>query len=145
MRVSKYLSEIKAPEYLPGPFGVRLKYELKQEFLDRKRNFWVPVLSSSLAFGFAFMSFLIVKPETAIKLHQMAFNDNRQMDYLLMHNQNENLEDYNSKLKPVSTESPFSMMEDDKSYIIHKIKDNDNRTIIYVSEVKKSVQPKVLY
>jgi len=110
----------------------------------------MPVISLSLVSVLTLMvGMLIIKPQTALKLNQLAFNHKDNMDYLLF-NSDENVDFSNiaDHIKPVSSDlqnSPLSMIEEDKSYILHKMKDDSNRTIFYISEVKKKVQPRILY
>ncbi len=148
IRINRLLYNMKAPNYDPGPFKTRLKYELMNQLYHQRKNWFLPIFATSMLTVFAIMTtIMIIKPETAFKAHQFAFNNDKKLDYLLMNNQNTNMDDYQSQLRPVvnNNNSAFSMMEDDKSYIIHKLKDDSDRTIILISEVKKKVQPKILY
>ncbi len=149
-RLSKYLCSVNKPDFQTGPFSVRLKYELRNKFFEQKQSRLMPVISLSLVSVLTLMvGMLIIKPQTALKLNQLAFNHKDNMDYLLF-NSDENVDFSNiaDHIKPVSSDlqnSPLSMIEEDKSYILHKMKDDSNRTIFYISEVKKKVQPRILY
>lgn len=148
MRLNRILYNVKLKQVDPGPFKNQLKYELMNELYRHRSHSWVPVFTTSMLTLFAVLAtVMIIKPETAFKAHQMAFKSDKQLDYLLMNNEKTNNDNYQSQLQPVVSNgsSAFSMMEDDKSYIIHKIKDDSDRTIILISEVKKKVQPKILY
>jgi len=146
-KLEKYLWNIKCPEFDPGPFEGQLKAELKQHFLRQRKPRLLPILNYTFM-GLLLLtcSLLIVKPQAALKLNEMAFNKQDNLDYLLLNPEQNNSVDYEDQLQTVSSnESPLDMIEQDKSYIVHKLKDESNRTVIYISEVKKKVEPKVLY
>lgn len=147
-RLNKYLCSIDKPDFQPGPFSVRLKYELKNQFFNQKKSYLFPVLNYSfMSLLLLIIGLLVVRPQTALKINQLAFNKQDNLDFLLLNPDAESLNNnYNDNLQTVSaTNSPFSMIEEDKSYIVHKLKDETNRTVIYISEVKKKVEPRVLY
>ncbi|HOQ80448.1 MAG TPA: hypothetical protein PL063_01770 [Candidatus Cloacimonadota bacterium] len=149
-RLSKYLCSVNKPEFQPGPFSVRLKYELKNKFLEQKQSRLLPTISVSLVSVLTVMlSLLIIKPQTAYRLNRLVFDNNKDIDYLLFNSQEEtDYSNLSSQIRPVATNmqnSPLSMIEEDKSYILHKLRDSSNRTIFYISEVKQKVQPKILY
>ncbi len=149
-RLSKYLCSVNKPDFQTGPFSVRLKYDLRNKFFEQKERKLMPIISFSLAGIMTLMlGMLIIKPQTAYRLNQLAFNHKSNMDYLLFNSdENTDFSNISDHIKPVSgnlNDSPLSMIEEDKSYILHKLKDDANRTIFYISEVKKKVQPRILY
>lgn len=149
-RLNKFLCRINKPDFQTGPFSVRLKYELKNQFFDQKHSQLFPIISVSVMTLMTVMiGMLIFKPQTAYRLNQLAFNHKDNIDYLLFNSDDNNdFSNLSDQIKPVSSnfqDSPLSMIEEDKSYILHKLTDDTNRTIIYISEVKKKVQPRILY
>lgn len=149
--LNKYLCRINKPDFQTGPFSVRLKYELKNKFFDQKKSHLFPIISVSVMSVMTLMlGMLIIKPQTAYRINQLAFNHKDNIDFLLFNpDDNNDFSNISENIKPVSSnnlqDSPLSMIEEDKSYILHKLKDDADRTIIYISEVKKKVQPKILY
>ncbi|MCB5250949.1 MAG: hypothetical protein RBS16_03310 [Candidatus Cloacimonadales bacterium] len=149
-RLSKYLCSINKPEFQPGPFSVRLKYEMRNKLFENKQSKLMPVISISLVSVLTIMlTMLILKPNTAYKINSFVFDNKKDIDYLLFNSQDGgDFSGISDHIKPVSANiqgSPLSMIEEDKSYILHKLRDSSNRTIFYISEVKQKVQPRILY
>ncbi|MDD4155924.1 MAG: hypothetical protein PHY08_05060 [Candidatus Cloacimonetes bacterium] len=150
MHIDKYLCNVEKPEFLPGPFSVRLKYELKQKYFDKKNGLSLHyIYGTTLASLLVICAFLVAKPHTAQSINNFVFGDTKEetLDMLLLSEHDIDLSNYPNSIRTVSSEnnSTLPFIEEDKSYLIHKFKDQNNKTLIYISEVKKSLQPKTLY
>jgi hypothetical protein len=75
MSIKKYLARIEVPDPQPGPFAVRLKYELRRELFEHKKSWgWYPAFSTSLAGGLlAILSILVIEPHWATMVHASLF------------------------------------------------------------------------
>ncbi len=150
MHIDKYLCNIEKPDFLPGPFSVRLKYELKQQYFDRKNGFSLHyIYCTSVMSLLIICSLLVIKPHTAKNLNRLVFGNSHDetLDMLLLSDRDIDLSNYPNSIRTVATDnnSTLPFIEEDKSYLIHKFKDHNNKTLIYISEVKKNLKPKTLY
>ena len=149
MHIDKYLCDVEQPDFLPGPFSVRLKYEIKQKFFDKRNVNYFHLAYSGTIFGLLLIcSFLVLKPDTASTINKIVFgNQTETLDMLLLSDKDIDLSNYSSNIRTVSSDinSTLPFIEEDKSYLIHKFRDHQNKTLIYISEVKKNHQPKTLY
>ncbi len=150
MSIEKYLENIKISDTNPGPYAIRLKYELKKKIFEKNSSSFFLVLSN----GFALIMLVliisfIVKPDLADKIHY-AFNSNStaELDDILAQNQGQWLGERSSISKNNSAFFPvndLSTLDAKKSYIIKRVQDSKNRSIFYVSEVKDRKVPKRIY
>ncbi len=146
MSIKKYLENINTPEVHPGPFSVRLKYELEKEYFHRKRSFgWYPAFATAalVVMVFAFAVF-IFKPDLADKAHYAFWRAEGKQYQLFAENSGIAQSAPNSivdqsNFVPVNN---LSNLDESKSYVIKKVRDRNNRSIFYVSEYKGQ-QPKV--
>ncbi|PID29003.1 MAG: hypothetical protein CSB55_02745 [Candidatus Cloacimonadota bacterium] len=156
MSIDKYLNRIKIPEYESQPFQTRLKYQLKDRFFAKRRYWtWYPALATALTVMMIFLTAaMVVKPQVAQKIHY-AFSQDRyrpdQLD-LLLNNTVASENRSNLQIRPVSSSRNYyqqvndlSHLDESKSYIVKRIRDNKNRNVYYISEVKKKKTPKILY
>jgi hypothetical protein len=70
------------------------------------------------------------------------------LDMLLLAEKDIDITNVPSYIRTVSASSPQSSLpfiEEDKSYLLHKFRNQSNQMMIYISEVKQTQQPKVLY
>ncbi|MCL2062829.1 MAG: hypothetical protein FWG98_00455 [Candidatus Cloacimonetes bacterium] len=150
MPIDKYLCNVNLPDFQPGPFTVRLKYELKQLYFDKKlSNFYHYVYSSAILGLFVICLLLVFKPQTAHNINSFVFRTDHEnaLDMLLLAEKDIDISNLPSNIRTVSTEMPnsLSFLEDDKSYLIHKFRNHENKTMIYISEVKNQQQQRILY
>ena len=149
MPIDKYLYNVNAPDFPPGPFAVRLKFELKQLFFDKKIGSFFHYAYSTAILGLvAICLLLIMKPHAANNINHFVFRGkDSTLDKLLVAERDIDMSSFTSSIRNVSAEMNQSLqfLEDDKSYLIHKFKDHENKTLIYVSEVKQSQQQRILY
>jgi hypothetical protein len=75
MSIKKYLARIDLPDPQPGPFAVRLKYELRKELFERRPTWgWYPAFSTGLAGSLMILlSLFVVRPHWASALHASLF------------------------------------------------------------------------
>ena len=149
MPIDKFLYNVDLPNFHPGPFNVRLKYELKQIFFDRKLGKYFHLVYSSAIFSLLIVCLiLVVKPHTASNINNFVFGGkDSTLDKLLLAERDIDFATLSSTLRNVSAEvnSALPFLEDDKSYLLHKIRDHENKTVIYVSELKSLHRQKILY
>lgn len=150
MHIDKYLCNIEKPDFLPGPFSVRLKYELKQEFFDKKSKLSMHFMyCTGLISLFVICTLFVLRPNTAENLHKIVFGDRNSetLDMLLLSDNDIDLSNFPNNIRTVSSDhnSSLPFIEEDKSYLVHKFRDHNNKTLIYISEVKKNIPPKTLY
>lgn len=151
MSLSKFLSEIKKPDTLPGPFAIRLRYELRNEFMTIKKTSVSTIVSTSFLFVcVAVIGLFILKPQVAQSAHNFISGQEKKNDFMVLSNEGTYLGESPSSMKAVSQNQTvdttgISLLEEDKTYVIRKIKDNNNRSIYYISEIKQSVAPHIIY
>jgi hypothetical protein len=146
MHIDKYLCDVKKPTFLPGPFSVRLKYELKQAIFDKKpvSSFHL-VYSSAIICLFILCTVFVLNPTTAQRLHTLVFPENQTdtLDLLLMAERDIDLSNYPTTFRTVASEleNTLPFLENNKSYLIHKFRNTEDKAFIYISEVKNSQKP----
>ena len=149
MPIDKFLYSLKTPDFPPGPFSVRLKYELKQLYFDRKIGKILHLTYSAAILCLVVLCItLVTNPHIASNINNFVFNGNNStLDKLLLAERDIDISNFSASVRNVSHEinSSLTFLEDDKSYLIHKFKDNDNNTLIYISEVKSSAYNKTFY
>lgn len=154
MSIEKYLDNIKFQDIHPGPFAVRLKHEMKSHFFyNRNRSLFFPALSAS--FGllmFIFTTGLIIRPDVASKIHY-AFNraEKRQMEiefsnegHLLGSYRQENSISSNN-IHYTSSINDIPNLDENKTYLIKRLRDENNRFFYFIKEVKESNQRRTVY
>ena len=150
MPIDKYLCNLNPPAFHPGPFTNRLKYELKKFYFDKKGvNYFHFAYSSAILGLFVICLFLILKPQAAHQINSYVFRNDVEstLDMLLLAERDIDISSFPANIRTVSSEMTTSLpfLEEDKSYLIHKFRNHENKTMIYVSEVKNSQQSRVLY
>ena len=157
MSVEKYLENIKIPDESPGPFSVRLKYNLKNTYYEkiRRRDMMLKFTSHAGILMFVALSVMIYKPTLAASLHDnllcrtglitstdeddQLIADRRQAEIELPENGH-----YLGMRYNVSTSAtgnlPYQIMElsdlpEERPYIIRKVRDRNNRIIYIVNEL----------
>ena len=151
MSMKKYLESIKVPEAPPGPFSVRLKYELKKEFFDRRRS-WFPAMSAvAAAMMLVLLVGMVVQPDLADRVHYVFAPQQAQQavaeagqtsgqNFLSDADYRQTvarLEDMNSEGRsPAVHVADLQDLDPDKSYMIRRTTDGDDRNIYFVSEIK---------
>ena len=161
MSVEKYLENIEIPDVNPGPFSVRLKYNLKNCFYERrrKRELYLKATSNVGIFLFLLLSFMIYKPDLAASLHDnilcktgIITNNEIEEEQLLAEKRQAEIElphegTYLGMRYYASTasagNSPYQVMElsdlpEETPYIIRKVRDGNNRYMYIVSEIKEN-------
>ena len=149
MPIDKYLCSLKLPEFQPGPFTVRLKYELKRIYFDQKLSKSFHYAYSSTIFSlFVICLLFIFRPQVAQKINNFVLggNDNT-LDMLLLAERDIDISNFPSTIRTVSADitSSLPFIEEDKSYLIHKFRNHDNKTFIYFSEIKGPQEHRILY
>ncbi len=158
MSIKKYLENVHVPDTPPGPYSVRLKYELKKEFFERKHS-WYPAFATAAAtIMFALVMGFVARPDLAHNLHYVFVGEQETpVELALEESMNE----------PIETPEPFLTEEDiylanqrvgneavvtdsiqgdvagfphlveGKSYIIRRDTDEKQGNVYYINEVKK--------
>ena len=149
MPIDKYLCNVALPDFPPGPFAVRLKYEIKKLYFEKSVGKILHFAYSTAIFGLLVLCMIfILKPQTAHNVNSFVFKDNdATLDMLLLAERDIDISSFTSNERFLTAESstlPF--IEEDKSYLIHKFRNHENQTLIYISELKSSqAQHKILY
>ncbi len=160
MSVEKYLENVKVPQVKPGPFSVRLKYNLKNYCYEqrRKRDFFLTITSKLAFVLFIFVAVMIYKPELAANLHDNLLSktgiiDNMDEEQMLAEKRQAEIElpnrgRYLGMMHNVSTSgssdnNPYRFMElsdlaEEKPYMIRKVRDRNNRYIYIINELDAS-------
>jgi len=149
MHIDKYLCDIDTPCFQPGPFSVRLKYELKQSFFDKATSKVLHLVYSLAVFGFFIVcTVFVLQPHTAHRVNAFVFGDqSATLDMLLLTENDIDVSNFTSHMRRVTNQmnSSLPFIEEDKSYLLHKFRNHDNRTLIFISEVKRSQPVRTLY
>ena len=148
MPIDKFLCNIDLPDFQPGPFAVRLKYEIKKLYFERRLSRAMHYVYSSAILGlFVLCMTLVLHPQTALRMNNYVFkNSDDALDMLLLPERDIDISNFPSNIRTVSADvNSLPFIEEDKSYLIHKFRNHENRTVIYVSEVKKAQQPSRYY
>ena len=150
MPIDKYLSDIETPDFSPGPFAIRLKYEMKQViFFERNKPLYHFIYSTAILSLSVICLLLVLKPQTAQSLNLLVFKGEQPEDIDLIYAEESeiDLSKYASNVKAVSSNAntSFPFIEEDKSYIVHKFRNHENKMLIYFSEVRKPQSSKVLH
>lgn len=151
MSMRKYLESIQTPDVPPGPFSVRLKYELKKEFFEHRRRSWFPALSTAAAMlMLALLVTVVVQPDLADSVHY-AFTPQEDTTAIASADETSGQflsdEDYRQtveRLQAMASESrspavqvgDLQDLDPDKSYLIRRTTDGSDRNIYFVSEIK---------
>jgi len=139
MSIEKYLNNIEQKEIQPGPFSARLKYEMKEYFMNRRKSYLIPALGYALAmFFFVTTALLLFNPAIAQNVHY-AFSD-----------KNENIQqlDYPSPNK--LTDDGFFYAKDlenlpaGKSYLIKTVEDKSGK-MFYIDNSQNKKSPRIVY
>jgi len=148
MHIDKYLCDLEAPFYQPGPFSVRLKYELKQAFFDRRSGSIIHFAYSTAIFSLLIVCTLLVfRPYTAHQINSFVFGGQETtLDMLLLTENDIDISNFPSNVRAVSQElnSALPFLEEDKPYLVHKFRNHENQMLIYISEVRPR-QSRTLY
>lgn len=164
MSMKKYLEAVRIPDTPPGPFAVRLKYQLKQEYFDRKRSpGWYPVFSSLMALVFlALLVTFVVKPDIAHRAHEVVW-DSSQQDRPAMDPYAGFIADKTDEETAIADEmtveasetidngsgmihiNQIKNLDREKSYIIRRVSDTRNGNFVYFSEMGKPAAPRIMY
>ena len=150
MPIDKYLYDIEIPDFTPGPFAIRLKYEMKQViFYERNKPFY-HILYASALLSLSFICVLFVfKPSAAQSLNHLVFKSAQPEDFDLIYAEESDIDlsKYATNVKAVTgnANASFPFIEEDKSYLVHKFRSNENKMLIYFSEVRKPQTTKVLH
>ncbi|MBW6516332.1 MAG: hypothetical protein K0B81_06940 [Candidatus Cloacimonetes bacterium] len=159
MSVEKYLENIETPEIDPGPFSVRLKYNLKNYLYERrrKRETFLKLTSNVGIFLFIMTSIMIYKPDLAASLHdnllcKTGIISTGQIDeeqLMAERRQAEiDLPEEGTYLgwryytsSSMNSSSPYQIMElsdlpEETPYVIRKVRDRNNRYVYIVSEME---------
>ncbi len=149
MSMKKYLRSVEIPDLHPGPFAVRLKYELKNDFLRKKHFSLVPVFSAGAWVVVLLVTGLfIMKPDIPSKLHYAIWKTQPLPAQTQAKNYYQPVSVSNTGIIDRENEDSltgFGQLEEDKTYLVRKIKDANNKFIFYVSEIKTDKTPKVIY
>lgn len=153
MSIEKYLENIEKPDTNPGPFAVRLKYEMKKELFERNRGWSFYPIASTVAASILLVcvGLLIMKPNIADNVHYALSGKNEGLKNIVFVDEGEYLgqkSDSNSDYANVGEfyqVSDLSKLDKSKSYMIKKIRGRRNDVIFYVSEMKPTKKPKVVY
>ena len=149
MPIDNYLCEIDNPHFVPGPYSLRLKYELKKYYYERKPTpvahfiYRVTILSLLVVCGL-----FVLKPYTATKLNALVFGEKQDLlDMFLLAEKDIDISNFPPNVRTFSTDSDITLpfIEVDKPYLIHKFVNHDNKTLFYISEVKSTKSTKILY
>lgn len=158
MSVEKYLKNIQLPEENPSSFSARLKYNLKNQFYERrrKRELYLRITSHLGLLLFILVAVMVYKPNLAAVLHDNILcktgilnNETIDEEQLLAEQRQAEIElpdegRYLGMRHNVSTAGsanfPYQIMElsdlpEEKPYIIRKVRDRNNRFIYIVNEI----------
>jgi len=140
MHIDKYLCDVETPCSQPGPFSNRLKYELKQTFFDRRFSNIIHYIYSIAIFCLLFVcSVFIFNPHAAHKVNSIVFGEkDSTLDMILLTENDIDISNFPANIRTVSNQmnSALPFIEEDKSYLVHKFKNHENKTLIYISEVR---------
>jgi hypothetical protein len=109
------------------------------------------VYSTTILSLFVICFLFILKPNTAQSINTFVFGDNSKnhdaLDLLLLAEKDIDLSNFPANIRTVSNEmnSSLPFIEEDKSYLLYKFRNHENKTLIYVSEVRKPQQPRKLH
>ncbi|MCL1827175.1 MAG: hypothetical protein FWG20_03940 [Candidatus Cloacimonetes bacterium] len=150
MPIDKYLSDIETPDFTPGPFALRLKYEMKQViFYERNKPIYHIVYTAAIISLTCICFLLVLKPTTAQSLNQIVFKHEilEDLDLIYAEESDVDLSKYATKVNAVTNDTnvSFPFIEEDKSYLVHKFRNHENKMLIYFSEVRKPQTTKVLH
>ena len=145
MPIDKYLCNVNLPEFQPGPFSVRLKYELKQNLFDKRRSLgFFHFAYSGAIFGLLLLCIMfVVNPQTANKLNTIVFGEQEDhtLDMLMLAERNMELStisNYSHQIRTVSSNScsPLPFIQENRMYVIYKFTNPDNQTLVYFNEIR---------
>jgi hypothetical protein len=137
MHIDKFLYDVKTPKFQPGPFSVRLKYELKKVMFDKKSNKQLHLIYITSICCLAFICLmLVISPNSAQNINNIVFkNKTNNFDMILNAENNINLSNIPANMNSLEATLPF---EENKSYLVHKYINKDGQPLIYVNEIKRS-------
>ena len=134
---------------MPGPFAVSLKFQLRQTIFEKKASHSVHyVYATAILCMMILCTIFVAKPQTAERLNILVFGDKTEtLDILLFADRNIDLTNYPSHIKTVSSDmnTALPFIEENKSYLIHKFRNNEDKILFYISEVKQNRNPSNLF
>jgi hypothetical protein len=145
MHIDKYLCDVNLPEFQPGPFAVRLKYELKQSFFDKRKTAWMFhfVYSTAILGLLAICIFLVVNPHVANNMNTIVFGEQEttesSLEMLLLAERDIDVSNFPSGIRTVSsnTYSPLPFIEENTVYVIYKFTNEYNQTLFYINQIRQ--------
>ncbi len=147
-KFEKKLQNLKVPFLEDKKFEENLKNNLIGAFFSKDSVFKLRFKIATV-FALVFMGLfmlLLIKPNIANKINNFAFG-NKKQDELekILFTLPEDQTNYNSIVYKKGTEkNPFSGFPEEKRYIIHKYRTNENKRVMVISEVpvrrKKTVK-----
>ncbi len=158
MSIKKYLENVRVPETPPGPFSVRLKYELRKEFFERKRSWYPAFATAAAAMMFLLVMGFVMRPDFAHNLHYAFAGEKEVVEEVAQIEPGEVMVDApepflteediylaNQRIGNVSVVNDsvqgevagFPHLVEGKSYIIRRGTDEKKGNVYYISEVKK--------
>jgi hypothetical protein len=148
MPIDKFLCDVDLPQFHPGPFSVRLKYELKQLYFEKKvRNVFHFVYSSVILSLIVVCSLFIFKPQVPYNINSFVFNgEDTTLEQLLFAERGADGSNFLDNIRTLSSDlGHLPFIEEDRSYLIQRFRNNENQSLFYISEVKNQVQHRILY
>ncbi len=136
-----YLNSFNVIDVPPGPFSVKLKYDLKNKLFksNRLQMFFIPAIASFLIL-ISFVSLLIIKPEIAAQINYAFTGDKPFPEFLeqkpIIYTEG------NIRANEVNSIDDLKNLSEDKTYIIRKER-KKGRNIFYINEQNKN--PKIVY
>jgi len=142
MPIDKYLCDFKPPVFLPGPSYVKIKVDLKRAIFDKKLLGHMHIIyTTAIVCLLALCSIFILKPQTAHNINTLVFGqDNADHNALLFADKDVDLSQFTTQFKTISSDASQSLpfIEDNKSYLIQRVKNSEDQSFFYVREVKKT-------
>ncbi|MEA1972849.1 MAG: hypothetical protein U9N34_06110 [Candidatus Cloacimonadota bacterium] len=140
MSIKKYLKNIKQIEPAPGPFAARLKFDLKERFLQKKQIPLMPALGYAIAlFFFLTTAILLFNPSVAKNINYAITGKNKENIESEMKNSNQPRKNgyfYANELEKLPAGKPF---------LIKKV-NNKTGKIFYIDNVQnEKSKVKIVY
>ena len=143
----KNLKNLKVPTIEEKRLENTLWDRLISEFIVKESIFKLRYKVAAV-FALLFMvlfSIVLIKPDIAKKINNLAFGKKKdtQLEKIL-YTLPENQTNYNSIVyKSNGNKNPYINLPEEKRYIIHKYRTNENKQITVISEVPINKKPKV--
>lgn len=145
-KIEKFFENLKVPQAQKTGFENELRRRLISSFFNKESSLKLRFkITAAIAALFAiFFLVVMIKPEIATNVSNFAFGRHKDNLDNILYSVPEDQANYNSIIyKSQNNENPYRNLKEEKTYIIHKYRMQNNKRVMVVSEVPAQNSHKV--